>query len=225
MIKTVFLDVDNTLMDFSECARLAMIKGFAEAGLSYSEEMFPVFTTINNGLWEDIEKGKLTRDELHEIRWVRIFNALGISTDGKAFEKCFLNHLCEAPGLMPGALRLLEYLAPRYTLCLASNASQAQQMKRLAHSGILPFVQEVFLSESLGVPKPEKEFFDICFSRLPGAVPEESIIIGDSLTADMKAGITCGIKTCWFNPDMLPAPAEYKIDYVVHSLLEIKQIL
>lgn len=225
MIKTVFLDIDNTLIDFSQCARLSMMKAFSDFGLTYSEEMFPVFTTINNGLWEEIERGTLTRDELHEIRWTRIFERLGIIADGKAFEKMFLQYLSETAGLIPGAIELLAYLAPRYTLCLASNASQAQQMKRLKSSGILPFVQKVFLSESLGVPKPEKEFFDLCFAQLPGATPEESIMIGDSLTADMKCGATCGIKTCWFNPEKMPTPPEYTIDFVVHSLDEIKNFL
>ncbi len=225
MIRTVFLDVDNTLMDFNECAHLAMKKTFLEAGIPYREDMFPVFIKTNDELWHEIEKGTLTRDELHQIRWVRVFSRLGIDYDGVAFEKMFLRHLETTPALIPGALELLEYLSKKYTLCLASNASYKPQTKRLAHSGILPFVQHVFISEIMGVSKPKKGFFDICFSEIPDAKPEESIMIGDSLHADIGGAAEYGMKTCWFNFYNQPVPEGLSADYVVSSLDEIMTFL
>ena len=225
MIRTVFLDVDNTLMDFNECAHLAMQKTFCEAGLSFQEEMFPVFIETNDALWHEIEKGNLTRDELHQIRWVRVFERLGIAYDGVVFEKMFLRHLETTPALIPGALELLAYLSKKYTLCLASNASYKPQTKRLEHSGLLPFVHHVFISEVMGVSKPKKGFFDICFSQIPGATPEESMMIGDSLHADIGGAVAYGMKTCWFNFYNQPAPENLRVDYIVSSLDEIKEFL
>ncbi len=225
MIQTVFLDIDNTLLDFNECAKASSMKAFRDLNLTFHDEVFPVFIEENDKLWLKIEDGSLTREELHKIRWQLIFDRLQIDADGVLMEKLFLHHIKESPVLMSGALDLLTYLSPKYTVCLASNAPEQQQLKRLAHTPIPPLVDYIFLSETLGAAKPEKAFFDACFARLLGASPETSIIIGDSLTADISGGMAYGMKTCWFNPKHLPHPPEYNIDYVVHSLVEIQKIL
>lgn len=225
MIQTVFLDIDNTLMDFNANARESMEAAFREAGLSFREEMFPVFMAVNDRLWLDIEKGTLTREKLHRIRWGEVFRELDIDFDGEEFEHLFLPQLEVAPPLVEGALELLEYLYPKYTVCLASNAPYLQQTRRLAGSGILPYVHKVFISEKLGHAKPGKEFFDACFGELPGHQPEKSIMIGDSLSADIIGGKRYGMKTCWFNPENRTVPPELQIDYVVKSLKEIQKIL
>lgn len=225
MINTVFLDIDNTLLDFDECARQATIKSFRDLGLTYRDEYFPVFTEENDRLWQEIENGTLTREELHRIRWQCILDRVGVKANGIMVEERFLHYIEDPPAMIPGALDLLAYLAPKYTLCLASNASHKRQEKRLAPTGILPFIDEVFLSETIGIPKPEKGFFDACFARLTDASPETSVIIGDSLTADIAGGVACGMKTCWFNLKHLPIPADMPIDYIVHSLGEIKAFL
>ncbi len=225
MIQTVFLDVDNTLLDFNENARLSMEKSFQDTGLTFRPEMFPTFISVNDRLWLEIEKGTLTRERLHEIRWEIVFSELSIDYDGKAFEKIFLHHIATSPKTIDGAMDLLRYLYPKYTVCLASNAPVEQQTKRLSHTDIPAFVHHTFISEDLGYAKPEKGFFDACFARLSDANAETSIIIGDSLSADIRGGVTSGIKTCWYNPEHKPAPADMKIDYIVHTLSEIKNIL
>lgn len=225
MIKTVFLDIDNTLLDFNECANVSAQKAFRDLNLTYHEGVFPVFTEENDKLWLKIEDGTITREELHRVRWQLIFDRLQIDADGILMEKLFLDYIKESPVLMAGALELLTYLSPRYTVCLASNAPEQQQLKRLAHTPILPFTDHIFLSEALGAAKPEKAFWDACFAQLSDASPETSIIIGDSLTADIIGGAGYGLKTCWFNPNHLPLPTDCKIDYVVHTLAEIKNIL
>lgn len=225
MIQTVFLDIDNTLLDFNECANVSAGKAFRDLNLDYHDGVFPVFTEENDKLWLKIEKGTITREELHKLRWCNIFERLQMDADGILMEKLFLHYIEESPVLMSGALELLTYLFPKYTVCLASNASEKRQTKRLAQTPIPPLVHHIFLSETMGTPKPEKGFFDACFARLPEASPETSIIIGDSLSADIAGGINAGLKTCWFNPHHLPAPNDYTIDYIVHSLEEIQTIL
>ena len=225
MIQTVFLDVDNTLLDFNACAYAAMKNAFAETGMTFFEDVFSTFLEVNDQLWLLIERGELTRDELHLIRWNTIFKKLDISYNGADFELLFLRNLETASGFIPGAVELLTYLKPKYTLCLASNASYKPQMKRLESSGILTYVDKLFISEVLGYSKPEKDFFDACFRELGDADPKHSIIIGDSISADILGGINYGIKTCWFNPEHKPLPEGIKPDYVVHTLFEIQAIL
>lgn len=132
MIQVVLIDIDNTLLSFSGYVKEAMRDGFAQYGLKpYTEAMFPVFERINNSLWEQIEQGTLSFEELTEIRWNLIFHALGISFDGRIFEQYFREKLFFSAVPEPGAVELLEYLSRRYRLCIASNGPYEQQINRL----------------------------------------------------------------------------------------------
>lgn len=132
MIQVVLIDIDNTLLSFSGYIKEAMRDGFAQYGLKpYTEAMFPVFERINNSLWEQIEQGTLSFEKLTEIRWNMIFHALGISFDGRIFERYFRDKLFSSAVPEPGAVELLEYLSHRYRLCIASNGPYEQQINRL----------------------------------------------------------------------------------------------
>ena len=223
-IRAVLLDVDNTLLDFDKCAAAVIRTLFVEEGLPFSDGTLAVFHRINNALWKEIEQGTLTRDRLHQIRWVRIFEQLGLQQDGHAFEKRFVQGLAESHEPVEGAPALLRYLAGRYTLCIASHSTYAQQHRRLELAGMLPFVQHLFVSETIGAPKPSRAFFTHCLDQL--SLPAgEVFLIGDSLTADIQGGTACGIPTCWFNPRCAELPPAFHPDFVVNSLQEIERIL
>ncbi len=223
MIKAILLDVDNTLLDFDLCAKQAMTEGFAIANLTYTEELYPTFERINNALWMDIEEGKLTKAQLHNMRWQLIFDALGIDAEGAEFEKLFLTRLSEAAVPIEGALELVEYLHGRYTLCIASNAAYKQQIMRLKKSGIYEYIQHIFISENIGAPKPSAAFFDHCLSTLSPVSKDEVMIIGDSLTADIGGALDYGIKSCFFNRKGIRIRSG--ADYTVFKLSEIKSFL
>lgn len=225
MIKAVFLDVDNTLLDFHECAKSSMKSAMKDFGLEYREEMFPVFVTINDSLWSDIERGVLTRDGLAKIRWNTIFKTLGITANGVEFETVFSNYLWQSADTVPYAGELLKYLSGKYRVCITSNAVQEQQVTRLTNAGLMRYIDNLFTSGLIGSPKPSRGFFDGCFERLKNIGREEVIVIGDSLTADIKGGIDYGLKTCWFNYAGVTPPKSVKPDYTVDSLEEITKIL
>lgn len=226
MIKTVFLDVDNTLLDFDLCGMSAMRQGFEEFGFPFEESMYyETFTRINTPLWEMIERNEFTREGLFKVRWTLIFRALGIEGDGPAFEKRFLELLRTTAVPVEGALELVRYLHGKYTLCAASNAFYAQQVNRLTLAGIAPSLHHIFVSETLGANKPDKAFFTACLSSLPDVRADECVMIGDSLTADVAGGVNAGMQTIWFNHDRLPIPADCRADYIVDTLNEIRNIL
>lgn len=224
MIKAVFIDVDNTLLDFNECAKHSMATSLREYGEDYKEHYFSVFKLVNDELWREIEKGTLTREGLYRVRWNRVFERLGIGIDGPEFEQHFIHNLHSSAVPVKGAHDILEYLAPKYTLCIASNAPHKQQLTRLRNADMLRYLDHIFTSEQIGSQKPEKSFFDACFANLDGISPEECIIIGDSLTADIQGGIACGMKTCWFNYDHRAYSGD-EADYIIGALEEIKKIL
>ena len=225
MIRTVFLDVDNTLLDFHACAGASMAEGLAEHGVVFTEEMFETFTRVNNGLWLSLERGELTQEELYRVRFARIFSELGLELDGAEFEVLFRKKLDRAAEPVPGALEILRYLAAGYTVCAASNAPQAQQLARLEKAGMLPCLTELLTSERIGAEKPGRAFFEGCFALLPEAKPEETIMIGDSLTADILGARDFGLVTCWYDPAGDSAPSGFRPDYVVRSLDEIRSFL
>ncbi len=224
--KAVLLDVDNTILDFNICAKESMQATFADHGLSFAEEMFPVFLEVNGYLWEEIEKEHITREELYKIRWKLIFEKLQIEgPDPVRFDELFRKYIGESAAPVDGAYEILEYLSKKYVLCIASNASHARQVKRLTKANMIRYVRHLFTSEEIGHPKPEKAFFDACLARLDGISPEETVVIGDSLTADIAGGVISGMKTIWYNHDGQAVLQALKADYVVDALLEIKDIL
>jgi len=225
MIRFVLLDVDNTLLDFHRCAESAIRHLFEQNGWACTDETLATFHRINNGLWASLEKREITKEQLYERRWNLIFAALGIDADGHAFEERFLEQLAVEAVPVDGAPELLRYLAEKYTVCVASNAPHEQQIKRMTHSGLMPYIAEMFTSERLGVSKPDKAFFDACFEILKPASLDEIIIVGDSISADIRGGKAAGIATCWFNPHGENPPADCIPTHTVTHLREIMGIL
>lgn len=223
MIKTILLDIDNTIMDFDECARLAIKQACADFDMPFDDSINIAYRQINKTLWQQIESGILTRQDMYQIRWQMIFDKLGIKRDGKSFEPLFLSNLAKQSALIGGAKEILQYLKPKYTLCVASNAPYEQQLQRLQNAGIKQFFDEFFISEKIGHQKPTKGFFEFCFDRLGNPQKQDVMIIGDSLTADISGGKSYGIKTCWF--DRYGSKQNVDADFCIDKLEQLKNIL
>ena len=206
-LKAAFIDIDNTLLDFDAYVRQTMEKGFARFGLCpYAPWMYHVFTRENNALWRRIEAVTLTFPELEKIRWNTVFAALGIQGDGPAFEAYFRKELHESAIPVPGAMDLLRELRGKCILCVASNGPEEQQLHRLRLSGMDDFFDDFFISQGLGASKPSKDFYARAFARLNAGrrlpiLPEETVMIGDSLTSDMAGGLGYGMAVCLFRRD------------------------
>ncbi len=225
MIKAVLIDIDNTLLDFVKCSREAMVVAAETFGINFPENYFEIFTEINDGLWDKIEKGELTRKELLRIRWKLIFEEMGIAADGSLFDEEFRSNIKKSAIEVDGAKDLLQYLSGKYYVCVASNSAYEQQKERLRKGEMLPFVREIFTSEEIGFTKPKREFFEYCKNELPQFEKEEIIVIGDSVTADIEGAKNFGFRTCWFNYKKIPDAKCEKADYIVNELSEIRNIL
>ena len=223
MKKFILFDVDNTLMDFHECARLAIIKSFNECNLQITDNLFDVFTKTNDMLWHKIDIGELTREQLFKTCWQTIFDQVGINYCGSDFEQIFLKNLSQQSVKIDGADEILEYLKPKYTICAASNAPYDLQMSRLTLSGLIKYFDHIFISEKIGYQKPTRQFFDFCFNKLGNPPKEQVIIIGDSPVADIQGGNQYGISTCLFDKNSLKT--QIKADFYINNLLQLKDIL
>lgn len=231
MLKVILFDIDNTLLSFDGCVKESMKSGFEKFEIgTYEDGMFAAFNQINTDLWQLIEKGELDFEELRKKRWNMIFEYLGMSADGIAFEKYFQECLFESAIPEDGAIELVKYLHNKYILCVASNGPYKQQVNKLKISGMLPYFSDLFISEEIGSSKPSEKFFNTCINRLNSKTeqkiqPYEIMIIGDSLSSDMLGGIQFGMQTCFYNPNKKNIPCGMKLNYNVSSLREIENIL
>ena len=228
-MQMIFIDIDNTLLDFDAYIRRTMEEGFAHFGLRpYEPWMYDVFHRENNKLWRQIEEGTLTFPELEKIRWNNVFAALDMDFDGVVFEKYFRTALHESAIPVNGARELLEALRGRYLLAAASNGPYEQQLHRLEIGGMKPYFDWFFVSERLGASKPARAFFDGAFAALndgreTAVTPADCVIIGDSLTSDMAGGRQYGMKTCYYRR---PGAAEgTDVTWQVTDLRQIPALL
>ena len=231
MIKILLFDIDNTLLSFSCYVKQTMKEGFSFFGLpAYHDSMYDVFERINNGLWKQIEQGTLTIEELRADRWNLIFSELRFSFDGTVFETYFRKKLYDSAVPEPGAKELLAGLYGHYPLCVASNGPYEQQLHRLSVGDMKQYFRHFFISEKIGVPKPNSEFFDACMRELRetedrGLLPEEVLMIGDSVSSDIEGAKRYGMKTCLYCGSGAPVEGAEQADYLVSHLLEIRKIV
>ena len=234
MIRAVLIDIDNTVLDFDAFVRETMRKGFRQFSLRpYEEWMFPVFCKVNDTLWRGIEKGELTMEDVKLHRWQRIFEELDIHCDGPSFETFFRDELHESTIFVEGAEEAVRYLAGKYCLAAASNGPHEQQVYRIRKAGLASCFSHIFISERLGVSKPDPLFFRRCLeemntaAHISGEIPfrrEEVLMIGDSLTADMAGAGSFGLKTCYYDRKKKELP-DPPTDYYVQDLHQIPSLL
>ncbi len=223
MIKAILIDIDDTLLDFNACSRDSLLKACNETGIPFSEALADKFFEITTLLWKKVEKNELKKTELYKIRFNIVFKQLGINGDGEAFEKIFHAELVESCVKISGADELLQTLSDKYILCAASNAPYHQQINRLTKAGLINYFTEIFVSERIGHEKPSKEFFDYILTKL-GLSPHETLIIGDSITADIIGGIQSGLHTCYFSRNDKTPTGDILPEFTVYKLNEIPKI-
>jgi 2-haloacid dehalogenase len=223
--KTLFFDVDDTLLDFGAAEKLALQLLFEEQNIPLTSEIEEQYKRINQRLWKRFEEGELDKDEVVNTRFSILFNEYEKEMDGALLEKNYRRYLEQGHQLVEGAFELISELQNDYDLYVVTNGVSKTQYKRLRDSGLFPLFKDIFVSEDTGYQKPMKEFFDYVFSRIPNFRAEEALIIGDSLSADIKGGELAGLDTCWFNPTMKQNHTTITPSYQIHHLEEIMQIV
>ena len=221
----VLLDLDNTILDFDKAEKTALGRAFTALGVAYDEALLKRYNAINIQHWEMLEDGLLTRDQVLVKRFEALYREYGIEADADRSQALYEHLLSEGHWFLPGAEELLETLAGEYRLFLCSNGSAQVQEGRIASAGIAPYFERIFVSEHMGANKPEKRYFDLCFAEIPGFDRERTIMLGDSLTSDIRGGINAGVKTCWFNPRGKENPGPVVPDYEIRTLGEFPALL
>ncbi|MBO9540573.1 YjjG family noncanonical pyrimidine nucleotidase [bacterium] len=223
--RNLLFDVDDTLLDFGAAERLALRLLFEEHAFPFTPETEAAYRRINQELWHSFERGVITRDEVLHSRHSRLFLEFGREVDGAELDRSFSRHLEAGNQLVNGALELIVDLQADYHLYLVTNGVSHIQDKRLRGSGLHPLFKGIFVSEDTGYHKPMKQYFDYVFARIPGFSAKETLIIGDSLSADIQGGHGAGLDTCWFNPGAKPNASAVVPTYEIRELDELPRIL
>lgn len=223
-VKVVFVDIDDTLLDFDLCADWAIKESAKQLNVTLPENIFTTFWKINDSLWKELEKGKISNDALYIKRWDLTFEKLNIQYDAATFDDVFRKNLSRSGMHVKHAEEMLAYLSDKYDIYTASNGPFKQQTTRMKLAGLDKYIKGYFISEAIGHSKPTKAFFDGCFETLKDIEKEQCVMIGDSLSADMHGSHTYGMKCIWYNR-LKESYEDVIADYVVEDLIEIKQIL
>lgn len=225
MVRFVFLDLDDTLLDFHRAEAAAMTKTLTALELPADEAVLRRYSEINAAQWRRLETREITRAEVLTGRFDRLFAELGVARSSAQAQALYETALSRGHWFIPGAEALLETLAPLYELYLVSNGNLRVQTGRLESAGIAPYFREIFISELIGADKPQPEFFARCFARIPDFDRAQAVLVGDSLTSDILGGRNAGIRSVWFNPQRRPPRADIPADYEIAALDELPALL
>lgn len=221
----LLFDADNTLFDFDQAERNAHLLLCRAHGLAFSEEGYQLYHKCNADLWRDFDRGLCTKEYLLVERFRRYLAITGERANPEALNRDHLRALGEGAMLLPGAEELCRVLSRDHRLYLLTNAVASVQKTRFANSAIAPYFQGVFISEEVGVGKPDPAYFEYVFRAVPGLARDNALVIGDSLTSDIQGANNAGLPCCWFNPKGQPRPQGLRIDYEIRALEELYAIV
>lgn len=227
MIKAILWDVDGTLLDFKAAEKYAIRKCFADFELgTCTDAMLARYSEINHGYWRKLEAGLLTKQEVLHGRFKEFFEKEGIVCDKVTeFNEDYQVSLGDTYIYCDNGEELVRGLKDKIIQYGVTNGTEVAQCKKLKNSGLDQILDEVFISDIIGVEKPNKEFFNPVFEKLKDYKNDEIMIVGDSLTSDIQGGNNVGIVCCWYNPHNLKNDKNLRVDYEIKNLKQILDIL
>ena len=222
---TVLFDADGTLFDFALCEREALVLACRKNSVSIDEEGIKLYSKINEACWKALERGEIDKESLRVKRFEDFGRAYGFSCDFDKLSREYTDYLAEQSFLIDGAEEMLASLCGKCRMYIITNGIEYVQKSRFARSPINKFFERLFISGEIGYEKPDIRFFDAVKREIPDFDAEKTLVVGDSLTSDMKGGINAGLDCCFYSPACKKAPPEMKIKYTVSELSEIKEIV
>ena len=227
MIKVILWDMDATLLDFLAAEKTAIRSCFEKFSLGEcTDEMIERYSKINRRYWEMLERGEMAKADILVNRFRDFFASEGIETDCEMeFNRSYQIALGDTICFQDDSYELVKKLNETHRQFIVTNGTFVAQERKLKKSGFGALMEDVFISELLGHEKPAVEFFEKVFEKIGHEEKKEILIVGDSLTSDMRGGNNAGIVCCWYNPQHLENTKEVVLDYEIDNLWQIEEIL
>ena len=224
--KFLLFDLDHTLLDFDAAEDVALTQLLKEEGVADIQAYKDYYVPMNKSLWKDLEEKKITKQELVNTRFSKLFSHFGIEKDGVYLAERYQFYLAQQGQVFSGAMELLDSLIDRgYELYAATNGITTIQTGRIAQSGLAPYFNQIFISEQLQTQKPDALFYEKIGQQIAGFSKEKTLMIGDSLTADIQGGNNADIDTIWYNPHHLVNKSLAQPTYEVDSYQALLELL
>ena len=224
--EVIIFDADETLFDFKKSEREAFKNTMLEFNIEYDENYhLKVYSDVNTAIWKEFEEGLITQKKLKIERFKRLSDKLNIKFDEALFAKSYMKHLSHASFLYDDSIELLESLHKNHRLIIITNGLKDVQDGRIRKSIVAKYFEDIVVSEEVNVSKPDPKIFELSLNNINYMDKSKVLMVGDSLTSDIKGGINFDIDTCWFNPNKIINKTEIKPTYEISSLMDLKDIV
>lgn len=227
--KHLFFDLDHTIWDFDKNAEETLHELYhtyklQDLGLHSADRFIETYTLNNHQLWADYHLGKITKQVLRETRFSKTFTDLGISPEHipHQFEDDYVTICPTKTNLFPKTHETLTYLKDKYRMYVISNGFKESTEMKIHNNGLGIYFDHVIISEVVGINKPDKAIFDHALG-LAKATISESMMIGDSIEADIRGAQDFGMKAIYFNPEGKEAPED--VEHQIQCLSELREFL
>lgn len=224
-ITHLFFDADNTLIDFNKASKLSLKSLFTNYGISYTESYINIYKEINLKCWKSFERGEIDKNELIFQRFNQFFLKIGLNEDPIIANTEYLRLLVEHSHLIPGALELLKILRSKYKLHIITNGFKEVQRPKFTRLGLDTYFDNIIVSDEIGMKKPEIRFFDYSLQKAGSPNRNRVMVIGDSLSSDIKGAIQSRLQSIWYNPHKIEKDETIQPSYIVNNLRQILNIL
>ena len=224
--KYLFLDLDNTIFDFSASSKLAFSDMLFQYDIQEEADMYDLYRRINADVWKELEQGKIDQEELRDKRFRLFFQSVDIDKNGYDANAKYLENLIHRSSLIGGAQKFMTLIQERLNMVAVTNGLKEVQRPRIMHTQIDQFFDYIIVSDEIGHAKPSEHFFEIAYEPISHKIDKSDILmIGDSLVSDIQGGNNFGLDTCWFNPKNMNNLSEHQPDHVAHSFQQIIDII
>ena len=221
----LLFDADHTLFDFNKSEYFALKNALDFYSLPSTNDVIERYSVINIKYWKMLERGEIDKKSLMLARFVEFAKEYGFEDKAEVLSDLYMTNLAREAHLFAGALEMVEKLSKKYRLFIITNGVKSTQDGRFGMSPITKYFEKIFISEVIGAEKPSKVFFDAVENGIDGYSREKAIVIGDSLSSDIKGALNTGIDCIWYNPIKKEAPEGWQITHIVESFDEILEIL
>lgn len=222
---TILFDADDTILDFKKSEREALRLTLESFSIEPKESVITAYSDINDSYWKLLEVGGVTKEKLKIARFADLCSLMGFETDPVKMAQTYEKNLSGMSYLLDDAEAVCRELKKNHRMYIVTNGIKDVQLGRINGTSVKDCFEKAFVSEEVGYEKPRVEYFEAVARAIPNFDKEKTIIIGDSLSSDIKGGISFGIDTCWYNPFGKTKPEEMEITYIVSSLYDILEVL
>jgi putative hydrolase of the HAD superfamily len=222
--KWLLFDLDGTLFDYDKSEEVALKNTFKDFKINYKEEYLFLYDSINKEQWKKFELGQVDVENLKVERFEILLSKIKSGTNPKKFSINYLINLSNCSYLLDDVEELLNDLHGKFKMMLITNGLKTVQRPRLKNSSINIFFEDIIISEEVGSAKPDSKIFDAAFNKMNSPHKSDVLLIGDSLTSDIRGGVNYSLDTCWLNSNSVSSNG-LQPAYEIKKIIELKKIL